>query len=134
MRVDGVAESGSIGAVGQWTGPSIGGRPTPRAGAANRTGPNISGPFFNSQQQAFRSFWIISGVTKDSAGAALGLCAVHLFDTGTDIEYAETISDASGNYSFTVPGNSSANYMVAYLTGSPDVAGTTVNTIYPTLT
>ena len=131
MRVAGVAEGPAVALA---TGPNAGGRPTPTGGVAHKTGPIVAGPFFNSQQQKFKNFWIISGVTKDSAGAALGSCTVHLFNTGTDVECAETVSDASGNYSFSVPGNSSANYMVAYLAGSPDVAGTTVNTIYPTLT
>lgn len=104
-------------------------------GVGNGTGPNLfTNPTFNSQRDKFRQFWIISGVTKDSAGVALGSCEVHLFDTGTDAEVAQMTSDASGNYSFSVRGNSSTSYAVAYKAGSPDVAGTTVNTLLPTLT
>lgn len=131
MAVDGVAESPPVAAQ---SGPSSGGRPTPRGGIANGTGPNVSGPFFNSQFQMFRQFWIISGITRDSAGAALGNCVVNLFQTQGNVFVATTTSDASGNYSFSVPGNSSASFVVAYKAGSPDVSGTTLNTLIPTLT
>lgn len=71
----------------------------------------------------------ISGVTKDSGGSALAACVVQLFRTGDDSIVAETTSDGSGNYSFTLGGNSGTFYIVAYKAGSPDVSGTTVNTI-----
>ena len=72
--------------------------------------------------------YTISGVTRNGQGAILGSCVVHLFLTATDVLWAVTTSDASGNYSFTVPSGSSF-YAVAYLVGSPDLAGTTVNTL-----
>lgn len=72
--------------------------------------------------------YIITGVTKDSTGAALGACVVDLFDTATDTIRATTISDASGNY--LVDGQiDNTYYLVAYKTGAPDVSGTTVNTL-----
>lgn len=95
---------------------------------------NNQGATFNSQFQQFRQFWIISGITRDSAGAALGNCAVNLFQTEGNLFVASTVSDASGNYSFSVPGNSSTSFIVSYKAGSPDVSGTTLNTLYPTLT
>ena len=70
----------------------------------------------------------ISGVTRDSAGAALGACIVQLFRTPSDSAAQEIISDASGNFSFDNPG-SGPFYIVAYKAGAPDLAGTTVNTI-----
>lgn len=76
----------------------------------------------------------ISGVTKDSAGAALGGCKVHLIDALTDLFLDETVSDASGN--FAIPINKGLSqlqvttwYLVAYKAGGTDVAGTTVNTL-----
>jgi len=72
--------------------------------------------------------YAISGVTKDSAGAALGDCEVHLFYTVTDNIVGVIRSDANGNYQFLV-GPSLSCYAVAYKVGSPDVAGTTVNTL-----
>jgi protocatechuate 3,4-dioxygenase beta subunit len=94
--------------------------------------------------------YTISGQTLDGSGNPLAGCAVHLFYTDitghnsfassggkvpdvsetSDIEVAETVSDANGNYSFFVDAPSAAPstyYIVAYLPGSPDVAGTTVN-------
>lgn len=71
----------------------------------------------------------IAGVTKDSTGAALGGCTVKLFRTSDDVWIATTTSDGSGNYSFTVPNTATTYYVVAYKAGSPDVTGTTVNTL-----
>ena len=71
---------------------------------------------------------VISGITKDSAGAALGGCSVHLFRTADDVEVQEDISNGGGTYSFTV-GLGQSYYVVAYKAGAPDVAGTTVNTL-----
>lgn len=72
----------------------------------------------------------VSGVTKDSAGAVLGGCTVKLFRTADDIEVQESLSDGSGNYAFQPVNNGNGPYyVVAYKAGSPDVAGTTVNTV-----
>ena len=134
MAVDGVAEGP---AVGKWTGPRHGGRPTPRGTAAKGTGPigpRVSGPFFNSQAQRFRRLWVVSGITRDKDGVALGSCTVHLFQTQGDLELAETISDAVGAFSFSLSGNANPCYLVAYLAGSPDVVGSSVTTLIPVLT
>jgi len=84
--------------------------------------------------RAFRSpkfygTFSIPGVTRDSAGAPLGNCVVHLFETSTDTELAQTISDGAGAFTFSIGSNAGFFYIVAYLVGSPDVAGTTVNTL-----
>lgn len=72
--------------------------------------------------------YVITGVTKDSTGAALGGCTVDLYYTATKVLAQTTTSDASGNYSFNVDKTVSF-YVVSYKTGAPDVAGTTVNTL-----
>jgi len=72
--------------------------------------------------------WTISGVTRDGNSNALGGCTVHVFLTSNDAEQFLTVSDANGNYSSSVQ-PSAPHYVVAYLAGSPDVAGTTVNTL-----
>ena len=69
----------------------------------------------------------ITGVTKDSTGAPLGNCVVHLFRTSDDALMYQTTSDGSGNFVFTCGLDS--YYIVAYLPGSPDVAGVTLNTL-----
>lgn len=72
--------------------------------------------------------WTITGVTKDSTGVALATCDIDLFETTTDTKRANTTSDGSGAFSF--PANAyDRYYAVAYKAGSPDVAGTTVNTL-----
>jgi len=72
----------------------------------------------------------ISGVTRDSAGAVLVSCVVELFRTEDDVEVDSTVSDGvTGAYVFNVVGLGQQYYAVAYKTGVPDVAGTTVQTI-----
>jgi hypothetical protein len=73
----------------------------------------------------------IAGVTRDSAGAALGNCVLDLFLSPTDQRIATTTSDAAGAYRFDNPG-SGPFYLVAYRVGAPDVAGTTINTLTAT--
>lgn len=73
----------------------------------------------------------IAGVTRDSTGAALGGCTVKLFETGTDVLVAQQVSDGSGNYSFTVPGNGTY-YELAYKDGAPAVTGASLNTLQGT--
>jgi hypothetical protein len=71
----------------------------------------------------------ISGVTRSYTGAALGGCVVMLFRTATDELVESGVSDGSGAFSFGNVGPGQSYYVVAYLPGSPDVAGTTVNTL-----
>jgi hypothetical protein len=81
--------------------------------------------------------WSLSGVTKDSAGSALGSCRVIAFETGrmgvdgVEATVGETISDGSGNYSIAAATNVH-HQLTAYKPGSPDVAGITRNDVTPT--
>ena len=71
----------------------------------------------------------ISGITKNSAGTALGSCTVKLYATATDLVLQTVISDPStGAYTFYLALNIPC-YVVAYKVGAPDVGGTTVNTL-----
>ena len=88
----------------------------------------------------------ISGITKDSTGAVLGSCTVSLYRTNSsatsdhdalsdknDVLMERLTSDAvTGAYSFSAIGLGSQYYVVAYRSGTPDVAGTTVNTLVGT--
>ena len=71
----------------------------------------------------------ILGVTKDSTSTPLGGVTVSLFLTSTNALLGTTISDGSGNYDFPLFTPVGPFYVVAYKAGSPDVAGTTVNTL-----
>jgi hypothetical protein len=74
--------------------------------------------------------YLISGVTRDSVGNALGNCAVKVFETVSNLCRGATISDASGNYQIEIAGDRGITFRVdAYLAGSPDVSGTSVNTL-----
>ncbi|MEY2855671.1 MAG: hypothetical protein RL030_2803 [Pseudomonadota bacterium] len=76
--------------------------------------------------------WVITGITKDSAGAVLASCVVQLFRTVDDKIMDEITSSAAGVFEFRSASNpSNTHYIVAYKAGSPDVAGTTVNTLVP---
>ncbi|CAB4144987.1 hypothetical protein UFOVP891_61 [uncultured Caudovirales phage] len=74
-------------------------------------------------------YFAISGVTKDSAGTALAACVVDMFNTVTDVKCDSVTSDAAGVYESRALNGCSPYYAVAYKAGSPDVAGTTVNTL-----
>lgn len=81
------------------------------------------------KKPTFLGSFSISGVTRDSAGTPLANCSVDLFLTAEDTLVASTVSDGSGNFSFTLAGNSQNYFLRAYKTGSPDVAGTSLNTL-----
>jgi hypothetical protein len=70
------------------------------------------------------------GVTRDSFGVALAGCTLSLFRTIDNVLVNQAVSDGGGNYLFTNCSPGLAYYIVAYLAGSPDVAGTTVNTLF----
>jgi len=84
-------------------------------------------PTFKSPSMAGVSYKI-SGVTRDAAGNAVGNCIVDLFYTQDDVKAATVQSDDSGNFTFLIGPNLQC-YIVAYLAGSPDVYGTTINTL-----
>lgn len=81
-------------------------------------------------QQTGTLVWRLAGVSRDSTGAPLGNCTVKVFQTGDDVKVAEVISDASGNWSIEML-RQGPFYLVEYLVGSPDRAGTSINTIVP---
>jgi hypothetical protein len=78
-------------------------------------------------------YWI-SGVTRDAADNPLGGVTVKGFRTSDDAYIGAVVSDANGNYSFPSPYPSTQHYLVAFLAGSPDTAGSTDNTLTPTAT
>lgn len=72
--------------------------------------------------------YTITGVTRDASGNPLGNCAVVLLRTADNSVAAQMVSDASGNYSFAAS-PALQHKADAYLAGSPDVFGTTLNTL-----
>lgn len=74
-------------------------------------------------------FYTISGQTKDSTSTPIGNCTVELYETARDLLIEKTTSNGDGYYYFKGPASTITHYVVAYKAGSPDVAGTTVNTL-----
>lgn len=74
--------------------------------------------------------YTLTGVTKDSTGAALAACRVELYTTADDLPRDAVVSDGSGNFTLHSPNPAAGPfYLVAYKPGAPDVAGTSVNTL-----
>lgn len=71
----------------------------------------------------------LTGFTRDSAGTPLASCTVYLFHAGDESFVAVTTSDGSGAYTFSPLADAGPFFIVAYKAGSPDVEGTTVNTL-----
>jgi len=75
----------------------------------------------------------IKGTTFDNVGAPLANAVVQGFVTSTDAFVGQVTSNTDGTYILPTHNTAAtAHYVVAYKAGSPDVAGTTVNTILPT--
>jgi hypothetical protein len=70
------------------------------------------------------------GVTRDNTGAVLGSCVIQGIRTSDDAFDNQMTSDSAGYFEFCCK-FTTAYYLVAYKAGSPDVAGTTVNTLIP---
>jgi hypothetical protein len=89
------------------------------------------GEYWAQRRQRPRPLWfMIGGVTMDkSTSAAISGCTIDLFQTSNDLKVATTTSDGSGNYAFWVSDSVTNFYAVAYLPGTPDKAGTTLNTL-----
>jgi len=104
-------------------------------GCAQQTGiPNVARTlptvrtFVDATSPYFELPYLITGVTRDVTGAALASCPIVLFRTADNSIAAQTTSDASGNYLVNAS-PALTHYAVAYKAGSPDVAGTTANTL-----
>ena len=102
----------------------------PRAGdpEANWRG-QIGSPIFRSTGGRGRLGF--TGISRDSSGNVLANATLYLISLPSYDMVAQTVSDDSGNFRFDIlpPGP----YQIqAYLAGSPDLAGASVNTLQPT--
>jgi hypothetical protein len=78
--------------------------------------------------------YILSGLTRDSAGTALGNCVVEIFETVSGLLRSSTVSDANGRWSIDVTGGMGLTFQaVCYKAGGTgDVEGCSVNTLVGT--
>lgn len=78
-------------------------------------------------------YWYLRGTCVDEIGNPLGGATVQAFVTAGDIFAGEIACDDRGVYEVPTPWSGSPHYLVAYYPGSPDKAGTSVNTLMPSL-
>ena len=74
----------------------------------------------------------VTGITRDQYGSILGGVTVKLFRTGNDEKLDQTVSDAAGLYLLNTPYYPETHYLLFYKAGSPDVFGSSVNTLIGT--
>lgn len=94
--------------------------------------PDLYEPF-SCDGEGTQSKRFIRGTVVDSSDVAVAGAIVQGFVTATDAYVGEVQSNTDGTYTLgteTLPGV--AHYLVAYKPGSPDTAGTTVNTLTST--
>jgi hypothetical protein len=73
------------------------------------------------------------GQCKDGIGNPIGGAVVAGFITATNECVGVTATDDQGRYELGCPKSpGDQHYLVAYVDSSPDLAGTTVNTLVPT--
>jgi len=70
----------------------------------------------------------VTGITIDQIGNRLAGCTVKAFNSISNVFVNQTVSDSNGVYTFDLP-RGNTYFLVAYKAGSPDKAGTSVNTI-----
>ena len=90
------------------------------------------GPYelFSCDGDGTQSKRFIKGTCRDSGGNTVANAIVQGFVTSTDAYVGQDTTREDGTYTLgTETANDVAHYLVAYKPGSPDVAGTTVNTI-----
>lgn len=72
------------------------------------------------------------GTTRDSTGATLGGAVVHAHLTPDGSFVGKVTADAGGYFELCSKYPDTNHYLVAYKSDSPDVAGTSLNTLLPT--
>lgn len=88
---------------------------------------------FSCDGEGTQTVNFLRGTTKDSGGSAVANAIVQGFVTSTDTYVGEVTSGTDGTYTLGTQNlKTTAHYLVAYKAGSPDIAGTTVNTLLPT--
>lgn len=94
--------------------------------------PDLFEPF-SCDGEGSQSKNFLRGTCKDSGGTPVAGAIVQAFVTATDAFAGEVQGNTDGTYTLGVEqSKATPHYLVAYKVGSPDIAGTTVNTLLPT--
>ena len=101
-------------------------------GGSDLTSPDLFQPF-SCDGPGTQSKNFIRGTCKDADGNVVANAIVQGFVTSTDAFAGEVQGNTDGTYILGVEQSKlTPHYLVAYKAGSPDIAGTTVNTLLPT--
>ena len=73
----------------------------------------------------------IRGTLTDINSVPIAGATVDSFLTSNDVKDGTTVSGPDGSYAVPCFTRTGAHYVTAYLSGAPDVAGTSVNTLIP---
>lgn len=88
---------------------------------------------YSCDGEGTQSMRFLKGITKDATGTPISGVIVQGFVTATDAYVGEVQSREDGSYDLgTQTAAGVQHYLVAYKPGSPDIAGTTVNTLTAT--
>jgi hypothetical protein len=93
----------------------------------------VSGAYepFSCDGAGTQSIKFVQGRCEDVSGNPIAGATVQGFVTSTDAFTGEVFSGVDGSYAVPTQNPGVAHYVVAYYPGSPDLAGTTVNTLIP---
>jgi len=78
-----------------------------------------------------QSIKFVQGLVVDDSGNAVPGATIQGFVTSTDAYTGEAQSREDGSYAVPTQNPGVAHYLVAYIPGSPDRGGTSVNTLIP---
>lgn len=97
-------------------------------------GLEISGMFepFSCDGEGTQTLKWILGRCEDASGVAIANATVQAFRSSDDFFCGEAVSRDDGSFACPTPCVGVNTYIVAYKAGSPDIGGTTVNTLTPT--
>ncbi len=95
------------------------------------TGGMKPGVFTDGPSRIYDQIWTLEGVTKNALGVPLPGVTVNVFRALPPYEWVgSTVSLDDGSWQFNyLPDGVTKFFTVSYLVGSPDVAGTSVNTL-----
>lgn len=83
-------------------------------------------------QDGNQTLKFVLGMAVDASDVPIANATVQAFRTSDDALAGEGVSRDDGSYAAPSRFGAGAHYIVAYKPGSPDIGGTTVNTLVPT--
>jgi hypothetical protein len=112
---------------------------TPPAPTLNFNGQAISFPVsggwapWSLGESGYIRLAYFNGTCRDANGAAISGAVVTSFRTSDCAEGGSTTTNSDGTYSCPTPYLGVAHFLVAYLDTTTDLAGTSINTLIPTI-